>query len=384
MPVIPPNIIDPIYKFRPWLQGLPTVSLSSMFPDLSVVDISGSVDFSVSTTESGIILQEHYVTNEFWHADIKGLREILSMYLQRKNINLIIQGQNNQLSDVFTFTVNGEEKTSEIIYCRIKSDIPAEEFKGNLYLNTQYLKKVTTVGANEFLTRYFVDATKTVGVKMYYRSGESVASTDYVTLISGVTGFYTFDASFTRIKTFFPDIPADDCLFYRVGTDTQNVEYMIDRSNYLTLQQLVFMNAFGAAETLQIRGEIVRHIDPSFDEGKVNRISRKWNQKENETFEASSGKIFLRDEYDIWRDMFMSSDVYLYVNGTPRKIFVTEAKNSINRIHGINTSLKFTFRFAEENDTWDYMRFIEWILSRGVWNDGGVWMDSGQWNDNQE
>ena len=283
MPVIPPNIIDPIYKFRPWLQGLPAVSLSSMFPDLSVVDISGSVDFSVSTTESGIILQEHYVTNEFWHADIKGLREILSMYLQRKNINLIIQGQNNQLSDVFTFTVNGEEKTSEIIYCRIKSDIPAEEFKGNLYLNTQYLKKVTTVGANEFLTRYFVDATKTVGVKMYYRSGESVASTDYVTLISGVTGFYTFDASFTRIKTFFPDIPADDCLFYRVGTDTQNVEYMIDRSNYLTLQQLVFMNAFGAAETLQIRGEIVRHIDPSFDEGKVNRISRKWNQKENET-----------------------------------------------------------------------------------------------------
>lgn len=280
--------------------------------------------------------------------------------------------------------MNGEEKTSEIIYCRIKSDIPAEEFKGNLYLNTQYLKKVTTVGANEFLTRYFVDATKTVGVKMYYRSGESVASTDYVTLISGVTGFYTFDASFTRIKTFFPDIPADDCLFYRVGTDTQNVEYMIDRSNYLTLQQLVFMNAFGAAETLQIRGEIVRHIDPSFDEGKVNRISRKWNQKENETFEASSGKIFLRDEYDIWRDMFMSSDVYLYVNGTPRKIFVTEAKNSINRIHGINTSLKFTFRFAEENDTWDYMRFMEWILSRGVWNDGGVWMDSGQWNDNQE
>lgn len=76
-------------------------------------------------------------------------------------------------------------------------------------------------------------------------------------------------------------------------------------------------------------------------------------------------------------------DVYIYVNGTPRKVFVTESKNSINRLKGVNKSLTFSFRFAEENDTWDYMRYLEWILEYGVWNDQGIWLDSGRWNDNQ-
>lgn len=364
-----------------WSDGIPAVNLSGMFPDIGA-DVSGSsVLFTLKNAAGQDILSETYKSHDN-RIMIKGLREILSMYLRRKNTNLIIGGQNNQIWENFQFILDST-KTGDVIYSRMKSNLPAEKLKGDLFLTTQYLKKITMPGGREFLTFFFRDASVEIGAKMYYLHRESgqIMSTAYVPIEGGRTNFYAFETSFNRVRPYFPSIDPADCLFYRVGNDGYNVEYLIDRSTYPNLTQFVFMNNFGVPETLYIRGEVIHNIDASFDEGKVQRISRKWNQRENETFEASTGKIFLRDEYLMWRDLFMSPDVYIYVNGSPRKVFVTEAKNSMNRLKGINKSLTFTFRFAEENDTWDYMRYLEWILENGVWNDEGIWLDNGQWNE---
>jgi len=364
-----------------WSDGIPAVNLSSMFQDIKADAAGSSVLFTLKNAADEEILSETYKSYNNLIM-IKGLREILSMYLIRKNNHLVIGGQNNQIWENFQFILDST-KTGDVIYSRMKSNIPAEKLKGELFLTTQYLKKITMPGGREFLTFFFQNTGVEISAKMYYLHTESgqIMSTNYVPIEGGRTNFYAFDTSFNRVKPYFPAIDPDDCLFYRVGNESYNVEYLIDRSTYPNLTQFVFMNNFGVPETLYIRGEVIHNIDASFEEGKIQRISRKWNQRENETFEASTGKIFLRDEYLMWRDLFMSPEVYIYVNDTPRKVFVTESKNSINRLKGINKSLTFTFRFADENDTWDYMRYLEWILENGVWNDEGIWLDSGKWND---
>jgi hypothetical protein len=365
------------------IQNIPEISLSSMFPDLFANPVTSAQNFSIQDSSGTTILSEIYKPfND--EIKIKGLKEVLSMYLRRKNQNLIIGGANTQIMEKFTFTLGSDSKQSDVIYCRMKSNIPAAKLKGEFFLTTQHLKKVTMPQVKEFLTFYFPNTGTKVSAKMYYyNSSGQIISTNYVSIESGKTGFYAFDTSFSRIKSYFPNIPADRCLFYRVGNDSYNLEYLIDRSSYPNLTQFVYMNNFGVPETLLVRGEVIQNVDAKFSEGKIQRVSHKWNLKENESFEASTGKIFFRDEYLMWRDLFMSPDVYIYVNGTPRKVFVTESKNSINRLKGINKSLTFSFRFAEENDTWDYMRYLEWILEHGVWNDEGIWLDSGKWNDNQ-
>ena len=373
------EVIDPVV----WgsIENIPEISLSSMFPDLLASPVPSARDFNIKNSTNEIILSESYMPFNY-KLEIKGLKEVLSMYLRRKNENLIIGGANTQIMENFTFTLGSDSKQGDIIYSRMKSNIPAAKLKGDLFLTTQYLKKVTMPQAKEFLTYYFKNTSIQVSAKMFYFSNGQIMSTNYVAIESAKTGFYAFDTSFARIKSYFPDIASDACLFYRVGNDSYNVEYLIDRSSYPNITQFVFMNNFGVPETLFIRGEVIQNVDAKFSEGKVQRVSRKWDIKENETFQASTGKIFNRDEYLMWRDLFMSPDVYIYVNDTPRKVFVTESKNSINRLKGINKSLMFTFRFAEENDTWDYMRYLEWILEHGVWNDQGIWLDSGRWNDN--
>lgn len=380
-----PIIILPPPSWWGTLQGLPEVSLSSMFPDLYASPLVDAQEFIIKNEAGNTILRESYKPYNV-RLEIKGLKEILSMYLRRKNQELVIGGENTQIMEKFQFILGEfDPKTCDVIYSRMKSNIPAEKFLGDLFLTTQYLKKVTMPGGKEFLTYYFKNTGVQVSARMYYlHSSGQIMNTPYVPIESGKTGFFAFDTSFSRVKSYFPNIAADACLYYRVGNNNYNVEYLIDRSSYPNLTQLVFMNNYGVPETLYIRGEVIQHVDAQFEEGKVHRISRKWNQRENETFEASTGKIFLRDEYLMWRDMYMSPDVYIYVNGTPRKVFVTESKNSINRLKGINGSLKFTFRFADENDTWDYMRYLEWILAGGVWDDEGIWMDSGHWLDNPE
>ena len=364
-----------------WADGIPAVNLSGMFPDIGANMAGTSALFTLKNAANEEILTETYKPYD-GRISVKGLREILSMYLRRKNANLVIGGQNNQIWENFQFILD-VTKTGDVIYSRMKTNIPAEKLKGDLFLTTQYLKKITMPGGKEFLTFFFQNAGVEISARMYYlhqESGQIMASA-YTQIEAGRTNFYAFDTSFSRVKSYFPAIDPDDCLFYRVGNDSYNVEYLIDRSTYPNLTQFVFMNNFGVPETLYIRGEVIQSIDAQFEEGKVQRVSRKWNQRENETFEASTGKIFLRDEYLMWRDLFMSPDVYIYVKGSPRKVFVTESKNSMNRLKGINKSLKFTFRFADENDTWDYMRYLEWILEDGVWDDEGVWLDSGEWND---
>ncbi|ULB35627.1 hypothetical protein [Proteiniphilum propionicum] len=364
------------------IQNIPDISLSSMFPDLFANPITSAQDFSIKDSSGTIILSESYKPFDY-SIKIKGLKEILSLHLRRKNQNLIIGGVNTQIMENFTFTLGSDSKQGDVIYSRMKSNIPAAKLKGELFLTTQHLKKVTMPQAKEFLTYFFSGTGITVSAKMYYYRNGQIMNTNYVPIESGKTGFYAFDTSFSRIKSYFPTIATDECLFYRVGNDSYNVEYLIDRSSYPNLTQFVYMNNFGVPDTLFIRGEVIHNVDAKFSEGKVQRVSHKWDLKENETFEASTGKIFNRDEYLMWRDLFMSPDVYIYVNGTPRKVFVTESKNSINRLKGVNKSLTFSFRFAEENDTWDYMRYLEWILEYGVWNDQGIWLDSGRWNDNQ-
>jgi len=364
------------------IQNIPDISLSSMFPDLFASPVTSARSFSIIDSSGTTILSESYKPFDD-EIKIKGLKEVLSMYLRRKNQSLIIGGANTQIMEKFTFTLESDSKQGDVLYSRMKSNIPAEKLKGELFLTTQHLKKVTMPQAKEFLTYFFKTTGTAVSARMYYYRNGQIMNTNYVSIESGKTGFYAFDTSFDRIKSYFPTIASDECLFYRVGNDSYNLEYLIDRSSYPNLTQFVFMNNFGVPETLFIRGEVIQNVDAKFSEGKVQRISHKWDLKENEIFEASTGKIFNRDEYLMWRDLFMSPDVYIYVNGTPRKVFVTESKNSINRLKGVNKSLTFSFRFAEENDTWDYMRYLEWILEYGVWNDQGIWLDSGRWNDNE-
>ncbi len=137
------------------IQNIPDISLSSMFPDLFANPITSAQDFSIKDSSGTIILSESYKPFDY-SIKIKGLKEILSLHLRRKNQNLIIGGVNTQIMENFTFTLGSDSKQGDVIYSRMKSNIPAAKLKGELFLTTQHLKKVTMPQAKEFLTYFFL------------------------------------------------------------------------------------------------------------------------------------------------------------------------------------------------------------------------------------
>ena len=114
------------------IQNIPEISLSSMFPDLFANPVTSAQNFSIQDSSGTTILSEIYKPfND--EIKIKGLKEVLSMYLRRKNQNLIIGGANTQIMEKFTFTLGSDSKQSDVIYCRMKSNIPAAKLKGEFF-----------------------------------------------------------------------------------------------------------------------------------------------------------------------------------------------------------------------------------------------------------
>jgi hypothetical protein len=341
----------------------------------SAVDVNFQIALNGNT-----ILDEIYTPDSEQKIHIRNLGRFLENYLSGS----FNTGLQPGIAKTFSFTT-AQPQQKYILLCRAYTGLNAELFFGKRFLNLQYSKKITLPGAKEFLTAYFDADERKIDVQIFYTQNGVLQTSAKQTLFSTPVqqaGFYTVDASFNKIAALFPAINRTDIIAYSVYLDEIVIQYQVDRQTYLDAKQFIYLNSFGAPESLVCRGEIFRKGKTAFESAKIHGVEYKYDIERTDTFEVSSGKIYSQSEYALFREMFNAEEVKVFFAGEFRKIIISEENMNVASRKGNLEPLKFTFRFADpiHNLMLTDDSFV-WVLEDGTWNDRGIWLGSGHWND---
>ncbi len=325
------------------------------------------------------ILKESYVPDASGKIYVRDLGGFLENYLSGS----LAKGKQD-ISKEFSFKIDNQVVgSSTVLFCKATTGEAANLFYGKRLLNLQYLNKITIPGSKEYISVFSSVEGKPIQARVIYKKNNSLrySETKPVYINNYASGFYTYDVSFSKILSNFPEIEQRNIVAYMIIYSDVAVEYKVDWETYLDPKFFIYLNSFGVPESIVCRGETFRKGVQTFETSKINKLEHKYNIQRADTFEVSSGKIYSHTDYLLLREMFSSEDVRCFFNGKYRKIIITEENSNISYRSSSFTPVKFTFRFADSKENISLLDSFTWILENGTWNDKGLWYDSGQWND---
>ena len=357
------------------IQRPDSYSLSSTIKDF-ILTSDASVTFKVMLGAE-TILEESYAPTAAGVIRIRDLGKLFEAYLTGD----FIQGEQTGLCKTFDFFFNAVASGSvTVLPCKAYTSTEPNAFWGNKLLTLQFSRKRTIALAKEFQTAYLTPESP-LKAKIHYLIDGVLTESNFMDLLSVTdAGFYTADASFSKVALLFESVPMDAIVAYVVGIPGAYVEYLVDRETYLSINNFIFLNSFLVPESVICRGVVTRKGVVSFDTAKVHRIERKYNVQRSDTFEVSVGKIFNQDEYRLVREMLTSELVKVFFAGEYRAVIISEEDMTLIERPGSFSSAKFSFRFADPILN-VMLADTSFVLDDGTWNDAGVWLDDGHMND---
>lgn len=129
--------------------------------------------------------------------------------------------------------------------------------------------------------------------------------------------------------------------------DMQKIFYVVDDPQYLLFR---FRNIFNAPEYLDVVGTVKRKTVADRDTAVCSGLTRHYNRVVNRTYEVSTGPLTL-DQARAMEQLIASHKVELCTDDADYDILVTDHTCEVDNDDTSLTSMKFTFRFAEERPT---------------------------------
>jgi hypothetical protein len=353
-------------------------SLTSTIKDF-IVESEEDITFEI-TLSGQSILKEVYTPDSDGKIYIRGLGKFFENYLTG-HFDTPTQPD---IVKTFAFNIDADSAgSSTVLLCKAITNQPAEAFFQALFLNLQYRKKITLPESKEFITLYPAGENKKISTRILYWQNDSLVESSVETTISPLDVFCTINISFAEIAKLFPDIDRSSIVAYFIGFGEIAVQYAVDWERYLDIKTFIYLNSFGVPDSLACRGEIYRKGISTFNSSKINDIEHKFDVKRADTFEVSSGKIYSRSEYLLFREMFTSEEVKVFFAGQYRKIIITDENMNVSLRPGALSPVKFTFRLADPLQNSLLPDNFVWILEDGTWIDNNLFLDNGQWNDGE-
>lgn len=357
-------------------------NLSSMISDF-VISSTNDILFEVRLNEKTILKEVYSPDNEdLIYVRGRALGKTLQKYLYGNDLEEGIQAN---ISNTFTVYINDAEYASyNILFCRTYTDLIASDFfEVNTFLTPICDKKYILPSSTEYIA-FMVRENMPIKVSITYKNDDVLEESDLRVLKTlGKDQFETVNISFYIITDIFAEIDPNSILSYKIYSNDQIINYLIDRTAYIFTLEFIYRNSFDVPDSITTHGIVMRKWVSTFETSKINDISRKSNIKRSDSFSVSSGKIFSSKEYDRYREMFNSEDVRIFFKGDYRKIVITEESMNEPLRKGNLPPVRFTFEFANdlENNILLGSMFDDWILESGQWEDQNIWRDDRTWKD---
>ncbi|MDD3194400.1 MAG: hypothetical protein PHU68_01190 [Paludibacter sp.] len=237
----------------------PTSSLTSEYGDIILGSVIEKLSLEISYNET-VILEEDYFPDDNGKVVIRDIGKVASMYFSNTDIDLVNR------NGIVTFTIKLTENTApvDVVIKDVVFYLSTIDYKGTI--NTDQLismpltrspLKSTGPGRKEYIS-FFGNADVTV-YAVYSDGNRDVSKTlsAFNTLVS-VDSIYRIDVS-PEVIAGLIGCPISNLVYYSVYTNANTiVKYVMDHRGFTSKTTFIFLNNFGATETITMIGHQVR------------------------------------------------------------------------------------------------------------------------------
>ena len=317
-------------------------SYSSMVRDI-IVSSTGDITFELKLG-SVSILSEIYTPDAQGMVFIRNIGKVCRNYLQGKVLQA--NGLQNDIVKTFTAIINGGIPFNfEVQRCDAYIKTTRDIFTSGS------LQRFTHKGGIEFLTMYMTSEYVFNVELLKIENNELVSRDSTMFLTPQTSGFQTITTSFWSIQSKYSSWDYTNTVGYRITCGNWlSVDYMLDYTDYISINYFLYKNVFGVSETLTVVPEIKHKQAVTNEFGWIHDENRKFNVRRNDTIEVNVGALRNQDEYIRLREMFGSDEVYVFdiSNNEWLPIVITDIKDENPETLSLVSPIAFSYQFAKE------------------------------------